>query len=140
MVEEKELEEHRKKFDKCRRAFHALGNDARQELCMILMMHSSGSGTEGESVALGGVAAYENPEGRGNREGQKGRNLYLLLSGYGKLRIGSDDGVFPERKEYFKPDAGPNRRVESMVQTVYWIRRCVKCVRTYISQVTAVLW
>lgn len=42
MVEEKELEEHRKKFDKCRRAFHALGNDARQELCMILMMHSSG--------------------------------------------------------------------------------------------------
>lgn len=101
---------------------------------------SNGSGTEGESVALGGVAAYENPEGRGNREGQKGRNLYLLLSGYGKLRIGSDDGVFPERKEYFKPDAGPNRRVESMVQTVYWTRRCVKCVRRYISQVTAVLW
>lgn len=41
-ITEKDLEEHRQKFQKCRKALHALGNESRQELCMILMMNSSG--------------------------------------------------------------------------------------------------
>ncbi len=42
MVTEKELEEHKKRFEKCRRALYALGNDSRQDLCQILIMHSNG--------------------------------------------------------------------------------------------------
>lgn len=42
MVTEQELIEHKEKFKNCCRAFHALGNESRQELCMKLMMNSRG--------------------------------------------------------------------------------------------------
>ena len=41
-ITEKDLERHRERFQKCRKALHALGNESRQELCMILMMNSNG--------------------------------------------------------------------------------------------------
>ena len=41
-VTDKDLEQHRQRFQKCRKALHALGNESRQELCMILMMNSNG--------------------------------------------------------------------------------------------------
>ena len=41
-ITEKDLERPRERFQKCRKALHALGNESRQELCMILMMNSNG--------------------------------------------------------------------------------------------------
>lgn len=41
-ITNKDLEQHRQKFQKCRKALHALGNESRQELCMVLMMNSDG--------------------------------------------------------------------------------------------------
>lgn len=41
-ITEKDLERHRERVQKCRKALHALGNESRQELCMILMMNSNG--------------------------------------------------------------------------------------------------
>ncbi len=41
-ITEKDLERHRERFQKCRKALHALGNESRQELRMILMMNSNG--------------------------------------------------------------------------------------------------
>ena len=41
-ITDKELEKHRQKFQRCRKALHALGNESRQEICMLLMMKSDG--------------------------------------------------------------------------------------------------
>lgn len=41
-ITDKDLEEHRQKFQKCRVALHALGNESRQEICMVLMLNSNG--------------------------------------------------------------------------------------------------
>lgn len=37
-----DLEKHRQKFQECRKALYAIGNDARQEICMALMLESRG--------------------------------------------------------------------------------------------------
>lgn len=41
-ITDEDFEQHRQKFQKCRKALHALGNESRQEICMILMMNSDG--------------------------------------------------------------------------------------------------
>lgn len=41
-VTEKDLQEHVYKFQLCRKAFLALGNESRQELCIQLMINSNG--------------------------------------------------------------------------------------------------
>lgn len=41
-ITDEDFEQHKQKFQKCRKALHALGNESRQEICMILMMNSEG--------------------------------------------------------------------------------------------------
>lgn len=41
-ITDKDFEQHRLKFQRCRTALHALGNEGRQEICMLLMLNSNG--------------------------------------------------------------------------------------------------
>ena len=45
-ITEKDLENHREKFQKCRNALQALGNESRQEIILALMMKSTGLRTD----------------------------------------------------------------------------------------------
>ena len=104
-VTDKDLEQHRQRFQKCRKALHALGNESRQELCMILMMNSNG-------LRVADLVQEANL----SRSVVSHHMKVLIEAGIVKTRKEGTcsyrpaDSIFTKCEKYFKEPSGSKRR------------------------------